>query len=174
LASPVKAGRRRQLAVLDVYQLARVLGDGRGAGDDHRHRLTDVAHALQRQHRVMRLAHLLSVTARIVDDVGQRLEAGAARVLPREHRHHAGMRQCPRRVQAQDFGMRAISAQEHRVQLAGQIPVGGVAPLAGDEPQILAARHGDLLGRHARAQARPSTMRMSRLAPSPSTRRASA
>ena len=103
-----------QIAIFDVDQLARVLGDRGGLRDDHRDGLADVAHAAHREHRVERLADLLPVLARIVDDIGQRLEAGFARVLAREHGFDAGVRQGAARIEAKDFSVRAVGAQETR------------------------------------------------------------
>ena len=128
-----------QVAVLDLDQLPRILGNRRGIRDDHRHRLADEAHAVEREHRVVRLAQLLPVPAGVADDVRQRLESGCARAVAGQHRSHAGMSQRPRGVDAGDIGMRPVGAEKSGVQLARQVPVGRVAALAGDETGVFPA-----------------------------------
>ena len=49
------------------------------------------------------------------------------------------MRERAARVERDDLGVRAVGAQENGVQLAGQVPVGGVAAVAGDEAEVFAA-----------------------------------
>src|SRR5258706_15419458 len=60
-------------------------------------------------------------------------------ILTRVDRDHA--RDGARRfgVDAGDARMRGIGAQEAAIELAGEIPVGGVAPLALQQPRIFAA-----------------------------------
>jgi hypothetical protein len=110
--------------------------------DDHRHRLADIAYAAEGEDGMVRLLDLLAVFSRVSNDVGQRFEAGIARVLAREHRRHSGVRQCPGGIEFKDFSVRPIRAQKNRMKLTRKIPIGGVATLAGDETKILAARHG--------------------------------
>jgi len=129
----------RQVAVLDLDQFPRVFRDRRGVRDDHRHRLADEAHAALCEHGVVRLAYLLAVLAGVADDVRQRLESGCAHVVAGQHCLHAGMSQRPRCVQADDFGMRAVGAQNGGVQLARQVPVGRIAALAGDQTGVFPA-----------------------------------
>jgi hypothetical protein len=128
----------RQIAIVDVDHFPRVLCGSRRLRDDHRYGLAHETHLLQREHRVMRFLQLLAVLAGITHDVGKRLEARLARILAGVHRHHARGRQRPRHVDAQYFRVSAIGTQECRVELARQIPVGGITSLPRYETKIFA------------------------------------
>ena len=130
-----------QVPVFDLDQFPRVLGARRGVRDDHRDRLADEAHAFHREHGVVGLAQRLAVLSRVADHVGKRLEPRRARVRAGEHRFHAGMGQRPGGVEPDDLGVRAVGPQHGRVQLARQVPVGGVAAVAGDEAGVFSADH---------------------------------
>ena len=47
---------------------------------------------------------------------------------------------------ADDFGVRAVGAQKDGMQLAREVPIGGVAAVPGNKAKIFAARHGFFSG----------------------------
>jgi hypothetical protein len=52
------------------------------------------------------------------------------------------MGQRPGGVEPDDFRMRPVGPQERRVQLALEVPIGGVTAGSGNETKIFPARHG--------------------------------
>ncbi len=70
-----------EIAVFDVDELAGIVGNRSRLRDDHCDRLADVTHAPEREHGMMHFANLLPALARIIQGVGQRLEAGFAHVF---------------------------------------------------------------------------------------------
>ena len=117
---------RRQRLVLDVDQLARVLGDVGVVGDDAGHLLALEAHLVGGQHG-------LGV-------VGQRRHPGQVagrHHLAGQHQVHAGDLPGPAGVDRLDPGVGQRAAQDLHVQHAGQRDVVGVVALAADEPAVL-------------------------------------
>ena len=112
-------------------QSRRVLGKVGILGEDHRHRLADIAHLGGRQHRLAigpeaGYADLAEVDRRDVRDVGR---------CP--HGDHAGQRQRLRRVDTEEAAMRYRRADDAHMELAGEIDVGGEAALSGEERPVL-------------------------------------
>ncbi len=120
-------GRRhddRQRLQLDEDQLLRIFGNIRVLGEDHRHRLADIAHHALRQDGLtigfeFREPHLPEADRRNARHIG----AGP-------DRHHAGHRERVRRVDGADAGMRHAGAHHPHVQLTRHGDVGGEAPRA--------------------------------------------
>ena len=119
----------RQVLVLDLDQVARVLGDVAVLGDHRRHRFADVAHPVDREavlhHRRARelrrrAGHLL------------RFRAG-------EHEVHAGERLRLRGVDTLDAGVRPVAAQDRCVRHARERDVVDVLAVAGQEARVLDA-----------------------------------
>ena len=117
----------RQVLVLDLDQVARVLGDVAVLGDHRRHRFADVAHPIDR-HAVLhhrrarelrrRAGHLL------------RFRAGEDEVHARERLRLRG-------VDALDAGVRPVAAQHRGVRHAGEHDVVDVLAVAGQQARVL-------------------------------------
>ncbi len=118
-----------QLLVVDLDQVAGVLGDVAVLGDHGRDGLAVVAHLLDRDH--------------VLDD-----RAGAERrqrrrvlgdVLAGDDANDAGQRLGRRRVDRDDLRVRVRAAHDRRVRHAGQLDVVEVAALAAQEARVLDA-----------------------------------
>src|SRR6202044_3950961 len=115
-----------QRLILDVDDLARVLGDVRVVGDDARHLLALEADLVGGQHG-------LGV-------VGQGRHPGqvaGGHHLAGEHQAHAGDVPRPAGVDGLDAGVGHGAAPDLHVQHPGQGDVVGVVALAADEPVVL-------------------------------------
>ena len=131
-----------QRFVVDVDKLGRVLGLGQGLGDHHRHRITDIAHAIGHQRRPLRRVHRLPVgtLARHVrlghaETVGHDVVAGI-------DRENAGRPTRRLNVDRLHQGMRVRRAHEHGVGLPRQVNVVDVASLAAQQAWVLEPQHG--------------------------------
>jgi len=119
---------------LDEHLGSRVLGHVRVLGDDHGHRLADVADAVARERRLQR--SLAAVGGKQphrdadVGHVGRREDADDAR-----HRLGAPL------ADPDDPAVRHVAADEPGVQLAVEIDVGAEAAAAGEEAPVLLARN---------------------------------
>ena len=135
-------GHRRQRVVFDLDRLGGIARRGQGLGDDQRHRLADVAHLAERQHRPRRIVPRLAVAAHERHRAGHVAETVGAHVLSRSDEQHA--RHAPRRsrIDAFDMRMRHRRAQHESLRHPRQHHVVGIAALPGDEPQILMPPHG--------------------------------
>ena len=97
---------RFERLIVDLHQLGGVLGDIAALGDDQRHRLADIAHALDRQRPLLhRRLH------RREERIGE-----LADLLAGDDGPDAVMRQRARRIDADDFGMRVRRADDMGVQ----------------------------------------------------------
>jgi hypothetical protein len=67
----VKRRGNRQIAVLDLDQIACVFRACRRLGDHHGNGFPDETHAALRKHRMQGFQHCLAALARKIDDVGQ-------------------------------------------------------------------------------------------------------
>ena len=128
---------RRQLLVLDHDRFGGVARLIQAFGDDEGDGLADMAHFADRQQRPRRVVARLAVAAhqgmdtrQVAQPVGRDLGAG-------QHQLHAG--QAPRRARVEplDHGMGDRRAQHRGDRHAGQGDIIGIAPLAGEQPQIL-------------------------------------
>ena len=72
---------------------------------------------------------------------GQRPDAVGGQVLPAEHRKHSGRSSGGRGVDRADARVGMRRARHHRVGLAREVDVVGVAPEAPDQPRVLEPPH---------------------------------
>ena len=142
----VERGDRGQLFVVDLDELGGILGGQRGVGDDHRDRLTDETHAIGGEHGQRPLGLRLAVGA---DQRGARRDLVKARfgdIPGGEHRDHAGGGTGRGGVDLDQPRVRAVGADHEGMQLAAQIPVGGVFALAGDQAEAFMAGGDQIAG----------------------------
>jgi hypothetical protein len=129
---------RRLDRVIDRDLLSGVARLRQAVGDDHGHRVADMAHAVNREHRMRRLLHRRAVLRIDQPAAGQAADLVLGHVLagvdgndPRRLGRRA-------RVDAAEFRVGVRAAQEIGVELARAVDVVGVGPLSGQEPVILA------------------------------------
>ena len=122
--------RPRARFVLDVDQLARVLGERPALGDDEDDRVADEAHDAARHRTAPEWAR---VQGRLV---GRRRE-----IVERVDGDDPGHRRGFGGVDAGDRGARMRAADERDVQHAGKDDVVGVEPATGEETRVFLARH---------------------------------
>ena len=119
--------------VFDVHQFGRILGEVAAFGHHQRHRLADIAHALDRQRPL--------IDRRLQRDqerIGQ-----LAYVLAGDHRPYAGLRQRLGRVDADDVGMRVRRTDHVAMQGAGRYrQVIGIASASGQQRGVFLAKRG--------------------------------
>ncbi len=127
----------RQVAVLDLHQLGRVLRRLRRLRHHHRQRVADVAHLARRQHRPGRLDDVIAAAPGEIHDHEILGVAGGDRVGAGVDALHARVRRGFRGVDRNDLCVRAVRAHERGVEAPGQVPVGGVLAGAGDQPRVL-------------------------------------
>ena len=133
--------------VVDLDPLARVEGLPAGLGDDEGDALPDEADpvggkgGLVPRAKPIALADSGPVGLRGAGHAGDLRDPGRGELGSRVHRPHPRRR--PRRagVDAGDPGVREGRPQNHRVQGAGGRPVVDEAPLAPQQPRVLAAQH---------------------------------
>jgi hypothetical protein len=130
---------RRQNAVLDADALSGIARGLDAVGDDHRHRITDVADLAPRQQRMRRLLHRLAVFSRDPPGAGHAIELVGGDVLGGEDRRDAGARQRLGLVDRDDFRMGMGRAQEDSMQLLRQHNIMDIAPATGEEAPIFPA-----------------------------------
>ena len=116
----------RQRLVVDVDQLARVLGDVRVVGDDAGHLLALEAHLVGREHRLG-----------VIGERGHPGEVPGRHHLAGQHQADAGQRPRPAGVDRLDARVRQRAAQDLHVQHAREHHVVGVVALAPDEAVVL-------------------------------------
>ena len=108
-------------------------------GDNHRHGIADMAHAILRQHGIIRQRHLFAVGIR------HRREARDAAqmrdIFRRQHQPHAGHRAHGSEIADRKSCMRVRRAQEAHGERALLRNVGGVHAGAGDEARVLDPAH---------------------------------
>jgi hypothetical protein len=127
---------RGQLLVLDGDQLGRVLRRVRRLGDDAGDALADVAHLALSEHRAGRFLQRLAVAVLHPEVRGNRAVTGLGDVLAGEHREHSRRSECGGDVDRHDVGVRPVRAQERRVGLVREIPIGGELALPGQQPPV--------------------------------------
>ena len=111
---------RRQLVVLRADRLHGLVGDMRIAGQDHRHRLADMAHLVDRQDR------LIVKRRAVIGLRNELLDVGSG-----DHPMHARHGARRRGVEAADAAVRHGGAEHLAVQHAGQAQMMGVVGAAG-------------------------------------------
>ncbi len=126
-------GDGREVLVLDLDQLGRVLGLDAVLGHDEGDVVAHIVDLVRAQDRVLGIRALRAVP------VGHRDQAGDHRVQlgSGHHQQHAGCGLGRRGVQPRDLRVRGRRAQHVAVRLAREVDVVGVASLAGDEPLVL-------------------------------------
>ena len=127
----------RQIPVFDFDQLGRVLRRRNAVGNDHRHRVAHVADPVDSERWTPRFLDLLAVTPGRVQHHQELVVAGAQRVFSGIDELHPRMLRGFCDVDGHDLGMRPVRAQEMRIELAGEAPVGGVLAGPRNEAEIL-------------------------------------
>ena len=134
-------GHRRQRVVFDLDRFRGIARRGQSLGDHQRHRLADMAHLAERQHRPRCIVPRLSVAAHerhrarhVAETVGAYVLSGS----DEQHARHAARR---RGVDALDRRMRRRRAQHEGMRHARQDDVVGITPLPPDQPKILMPPH---------------------------------
>ncbi len=135
---------RRQHLVIDRDQLGGVLCRGETRRDDCGDDLADMAHFRPDDRRLLRADDRRAVLVLDADvgrvavgDVGQRVEPVRQHVLGGQNGEDARHRPRRRRLDPPDQRMRMRRAHHHRIGLAGQVNIVAIAPVAGEEAQIL-------------------------------------
>ena len=137
---------RRQRLEIELDQLRRVLGGIAVLRHDDRDRLADMADLVVGQQRLLRIDELVLHQRRPL--ARQRhLRIRHRRQHARElrsgqHKGNAGRCGCARHIDRLDARMRLRAAHEHRMQHVRQIEIGNVLAATGQEPPVLAPRHG--------------------------------
>ena len=127
-----------QVLVIDHDLFRGLLRGGGARGDDQRHFLTNEDDLLVRHHLARHGLHLAAALAGKLHHVGRGAIAGRGRVRAGDDGQHARRGERLRNVDAQNICMATIGAQEVAMGLIGEVPVGRVFALAGDEPLVLA------------------------------------
>ncbi len=128
----------RQRLVVDVDVLQRVLGHVAGHGHDQCHRLADMAHLAVGQRDLRPLVENHPLDRRRRHQQRPRLPV-VAQILGREDRDHALALEHPRRVDAEDAGMRVRAAQEGDMRHLRQLDVVDELGPAGQEARVFIA-----------------------------------
>ncbi len=126
----------RQLLVIDLDRLGCVLRRGGRAGYHQRDFLADMAHAIAREGWALRHLEVHAAAAGILHLRWRGLEV--LQVFAGVHGGNAGHGPRGARVDPCDARVRAVGAQEGAIELAGEVPVGGIAALAFQEPRVFA------------------------------------
>ena len=125
---------RRQVVVLDLHQLAAVLGEVTALGDDDRHGIADEAHLVRRQQGELRGG------PRPAHESHQRVrprDRHRFQLRSREHRDHSGQRPRRRDIDRQHASVSHRRAHERSVQHPGQLDVVDVPARAGEDARVL-------------------------------------
>ena len=136
---PRRAGDRIERPVIHPDELRRIPGDRLGPGDDHDHRLADMAGPVGGQGGTGRHPHRRSVAPDRALAAAEDAEAVRRIVLTREHAENARDRPRRRRIDGQDQGVGVRRTHERRVRGVGRSPVIEEQPAPGQEPAVLAA-----------------------------------
>ena len=137
---------RRQRLEIELDQLRRVLGGIAAVRHDDRNRLADVADLVMGQQRLLRIDELVLHQRRPFARQRQlrvrHRRQLADKLRPGQHKENAGRRSGARHVDRLDARMRVRAPHEHRMQHVRQFEIGNVLAAAGQEPPVLAPRHG--------------------------------
>ena len=146
----------RQFLEIHRNLLGGVLGLTQRLGDDHRHRVADVAYLARGQHRMRRLGHGRAVLVVNLPTAGQAADLVGGDILAREHGDD------PRRlgrgtgVDALDGGVGVGAAQDIGVGLARTVDVVRVCPLAGEKALVFLAENAGADSRFGHGPSSPS------------------
>ena len=135
------AGRHHggQWIDVDLDRFGRVLGRKHRLGDDAGDRIADIAHLVFGERAAPRLFQRRAVAAlerHIAFERAVALEV--SRGIDREHARHLAGRIG---VDGADHPMSVAASHHHRISLAGQADIVGVAAVAAQQHRILDARH---------------------------------
>ncbi len=119
----------RQVLVLDLDQITRVLGNIAALGDDRRHRLADVPHAI---HGDAVLHHRRTRELR-------RRTGDLLRLLAGHDENHTGERFRFRGIDALDARVCPVAAQHRRMRHPGHDNIVDVLPVTGKQARVLDA-----------------------------------
>ena len=137
---------RRQRLEIELDQLRRVLGGIAALRHDDRNRLADVADLVMGQQRLLRIDELVLHQRRPFARQRQlrirHRRQLADKLRPGQHMENAGRRRGARHVDRLDARMRVRAPHQHRMQHVRQFEIGNVLAAAGQEPPVLAPRHG--------------------------------
>ena len=134
----VEADDGRQRFILHLDEVGRVARLVARLGDHHRDLLAGEADAVARQHWPLRHDAFHAAAAGEMRERRQGAEARIGDVGAGEDRDHAGRALRGARVDRANDRVGMVGAAEHRVELARQGPVAGIASRACDQPLILA------------------------------------
>ena len=133
-----------KLLDLDLHQIGGILREIRIRGEDDRHRLADIAHAILRQHGLT--IGLQSLDAREADIDRRKI----GDVFGGPHRAHAGHRARLRGIDGNDPPVRVGGTDHAHVQLPRKSHVRRKAAAPGHQRPILEARNRTADERHQR------------------------
>ena len=123
---------------LELDRLGGVAGLGQRLGDDGGDGVADVADLVLGEDRVLRLLHHLAEAVGDLPAAGDAADSGE--VGGGEDLEHARHRLGGGGVELHDPAVRHVGAQEADIGLVGAVEIGGVAALAGEEADVLAAQ----------------------------------
>ena len=129
-----------QFLDIEVDRLGGIAGLFLGLGDDGGDGVADMAHLAFGQNRVPGLLHRLAMAVGDLPAAGQ--PADTLEILAGEDADHPGHGFGGGSVDPFDTAMRHLTAQEIHMRLTAQVDVIGIAAIAGEKADILAARGG--------------------------------
>ncbi len=135
-------GHGRQLFDVEHHGFRGVLGLHGRLRHHHGHDLAGETHLVLGQRPARRRLHRRAVTLRDVERTHQRTEARLIEIGGRQDREHARHLFGLGQIDALEEAVRVAAAHHHRIGLARQIDVVGVAALAAQKGRILFAQHG--------------------------------
>ena len=127
--------------IVDLDQLGCVLGFRQCVGNHHRHRIADVAHAVDDQRRPLRSVHRLTVGS-LPRHVGLgHAEPVGNHVVAGEDGDHARRRGRGLRIDGPDLRVGVRRAHEHGVGLPREVHVVDEAALSAQQPRVLETQY---------------------------------
>ena len=136
---------RVEKLVIDAHQIDRILGKITVVGDDHRHRLADVAHLVPGKQGLARVKNLVRHRRAPLARQWQLLILDRRnffrQLKPAHDKAHARCRGSAAEVDRFDARMRHRTAHECDMQHSGQREIGDVLALPAQQPVIFPARH---------------------------------
>ncbi len=141
------------LVIDDLDGLGGVAGLSLGLGDDDRHRVADIAHAVHRQRRPGAHLHRRAVLGMDHPAADEVADAVGLQFPARQNGDDAGHLLRRGHVDADDVRMRVRRAHEHGVLHSGHDHVVDIAPPTGDESLVFLARYprADAFNSHGRS-----------------------
>ncbi len=137
-----QVGDGRQVGVVDLDQLRGVFRLLLGRRDHHRDRVSDMAHLVDREHRMRRFGHRRAILVMDLPTARQAADAFRCQVSADKDAHYARRRRGGCGLDAIDRRMRPISAFDDGVKLAGTVDIVGVIAAAAEKAHVLLAADG--------------------------------